>query len=267
MPKKYTLLLCVIVISIGFFAIYPTLGVKYWVKSISQREVQSDLDKKSPKPDDMKNVPTFDKDNIKSSGVAVDFKHWPLTKKEEETLLRKAEKEGFKGTQKYPEVWYFSWDKEYSMDKGYPQDKSEKVCEKFRSIPFVDRCQITLTKPIGNLLPESNHDRLRSNGIGVFLKHWPLTKKEEETLLRKAEKEGFKGTQKYPEVWYFSWDKEYSMDKGYPQDKSEKVCEKFRSIPFVDRCIIKLFWSDLLSPPDTRMNPSHIKNLTLELDS
>ncbi len=139
MPRKYTLLLCVVFVSVGFLIIYPTLGVKQLVKSISKREVQSDLDKKSPKPDDMENVPEFDKDNIQSNGIMLFFKNWPLTLSQENLILKKTKAENLKSKKRY---WIFkAWS--FSLDKWYPVNEARKVCEKFKDIAFLESCLVS----------------------------------------------------------------------------------------------------------------------------
>ncbi len=143
MPKKYTFLLCVVVVvSVGFFTIYPTLGVKQWVKSISQREVQSDIDKKSSEPDNMESLreylPKFyDEDNPQSNGIFIDVKYPLLTPKQKNILLQKAEKEGFKIIEQWDlRAWTFLW------DKWYPISKAEKQCKEFKNISFVVGCEV-----------------------------------------------------------------------------------------------------------------------------
>ncbi len=138
MPKKYTFLLCVVVVSVGFFTIYPTLGVKQWVKSISQREVQSEDKLVLSKSADADNegIPEFDKDNIQSKGIVLFFKNWPLSLRQENLILKKTKAENLKSKKRY---WIFkAWS--FSLDKWYPVNEARKVCEKFKDIAFLESC-------------------------------------------------------------------------------------------------------------------------------
>lgn len=89
-------------------------------------------------PKDMENLPKFDKDNPQAKGVFVFFKHWPLKHKQTNLILQTAKEKGFKIKKKSHllEYWMFLW------DKWYPISKAEKVCEKFKSISFVEDCDV-----------------------------------------------------------------------------------------------------------------------------
>ena len=145
MPKAYTLSIIVVALSVSSFFIYPSLGIKTWVKSFSpptpERLIknQSAVDQLIIKnPVSEKNVPEFDKDNPQSNGIFLIFKHYPLSEKQKSLILQITNKEQLKLENQFVRLkaWAFLW------DKWYPAIKAKRVCEKFKSISFVEHCQI-----------------------------------------------------------------------------------------------------------------------------
>ena len=145
MPKAYTLSIIVVALFVSSFFIYPSLGIKSWVKSFSppttERLIknQSAIDQLIIKnPVSEKNVPEFDKDNPQSNGIFLIFKHYPLSEKQKSLILQITNKEQLKLENQFfrLKAWAFLW------DKWYPVIKAKRVCEKFKSISFVEHCQI-----------------------------------------------------------------------------------------------------------------------------
>lgn len=128
-------------------------------------------------PKDMKNLPEFDEDNPQTKGVYVFFKNWPLKHKQTYPILRTARKKGFKIKEKSHllEYWMFLW------DKWYPISKAEKVCDEFKSISFVEYCEVDKLFEAPSLSEAPSSDSITSLKMLVFY-HKPMLMKFRQTI-------------------------------------------------------------------------------------